>query len=79
MHRRSLIVVYVEIEGNTYSGSSPGGMTILQTSEISLYFMIRSLEVVAVNEGEAFTSINQGFRLSSMMILYLKHDNTHMS
>lgn len=38
-----------------YSGISPGGITILITSDINLYFMIRSLDVVADREGEAFT------------------------
>lgn len=40
---------------STYSGTWPGGMTILMTSLMSLYFMILSLEVVLVKEGEAFT------------------------
>lgn len=39
----------------TYSGASPGGMTMLMTSDISLYFMIRSEAVVDVREGDAFT------------------------
>ena len=34
--------------------------------------MILSLEVVLVRDGEALTSINHGFRLSSMIISYLK-------
>ena len=51
---------YTHTAQTTHSGNSPGGMTMLQTSEISLYFMMRSLEVVAVREGDAFTcsSIN---------------------
>lgn len=40
---------------STHSGISPGGMTILITSEISLYFMIRSEEVVDVRDGDALT------------------------
>lgn len=40
---------------STYSGTCPGGMTMLMTSLMSLYFMILSLEVVLVKEGEAFT------------------------
>ena len=43
----------------THSGNSPGGMTMLQTSEISLYFMMRSLEVVAVREGDALIHLQQ--------------------
>ena len=31
---------------------------MLQTSEMSLYFIMRSLEVVAVREGDAFTCGN---------------------
>ena len=44
---------------------------MLMTSFISLYFMILSLDVVLVRDGEAFTSINHGFRLSSMIMSYL--------
>jgi len=45
---------------------------MLIKSFISLYFMILSLDVVLVREGEAFTSISQGFKLSSIIISYLK-------
>ena len=34
--------------------------------------MILSLEVVLVRDGEALTSINHGFRLSSIIMSYLK-------
>jgi len=58
-----------EKEGDTsYSGNSPGGITMLMTSEMSLYFIIRSAEVVEVKDGEAFTFkqinpfTNQSFR-----------------
>ena len=33
--------------------------------------MILSLDVVLVKDGEAFTSINHGFKLSSMIMSYL--------
>lgn len=39
----------------TYSGRRPGGMTILIASEMRLYFIILSLEVVEERDGEAFT------------------------
>ena len=38
-----------------YSGGLSGGMTRLIVSEISLYFMIRSAEVVEVSDGDALT------------------------
>ena len=38
-----------------YSGVSPGGTTMLMTSEMSVYFMMRSAGVVDVSEGDAFT------------------------
>ena len=39
----------------THSGSSLGGTTMLMTSEMSLYFMILSADVVDVSDGDAFT------------------------
>lgn len=39
----------------THSGSLPGGMTMLIESDIRLYFMMRSLDVVEDREGDAFT------------------------
>ena len=55
----------------TYSGISPGGMTMLMVSEMRLYFMMRSLDVVDVSDGEAFTSISHGFMTSSIIRSYL--------
>ena len=40
---------------HAYSGVSPGGTTMLMTSEMSLYFMMRSAVVVDVSDGDAFT------------------------
>ena len=37
----------------TYSGVLPYGMTMLMMSEMSLYFMILSDDVVEVREGDA--------------------------
>lgn len=39
----------------THSGSFPGGMTMLMASEMRLYFMILSLDVVEERDGLAFT------------------------
>ena len=38
-----------------YSGAWPGGITVLITSDMRLYFIILSDDVVEVRDGEAFT------------------------
>lgn len=52
----------------TYSGIPSGGNTIDNILSINLYFNIRSLTVVDVNDGEEFTSTNHGFKLLSIII-----------
>lgn len=48
------------------SGIPSGGKTMLMTSEIKRYLRMRSVVVVEVNDGDAFTSISHGFKLSSI-------------
>ena len=52
------------------SGNPEGDNTMLMMSLMREVFMTRSLGVVWDKEGEAFTSISQGFRLVSMMMSY---------
>lgn len=53
---------------NTYSGIPSGGNTSERMLSISLYFNIRSLTVVLVSDGDAFTSTNHAFKLLSMIM-----------
>jgi hypothetical protein len=59
-----------ELYTSSYSGYPVGGRTIEMISLISLYLRMRSLTVVDVRDGDAFTSISHGFRASSMIISY---------
>jgi len=51
----------------TYSGTPSGGSTTERILSMSLYFKIRSLTVVDVKEGEAFTC-SQKIRLEHYSI-----------
>lgn len=57
-----------EGEDDTYSGIPSGGRTTDNMLSINLYFKIRSVTVVDVKDGEAFTSTSHGLRLLSIMI-----------
>lgn len=52
----------------SYSGKPSGGSTTDKILSTNLYLSIRSVTVVEVREGEAFTSTNQGFKLLSIII-----------
>lgn len=52
----------------TYSGTPSGGSTTDNILSINLYFKIRSVTVVEVSDGDAFTSTSQGFKLLSIII-----------
>ena len=67
-HRQQLITHLVNSSAITYSGIPSGGNTSERMLSISLYFNMRSLTVVLVSDGDAFTSTNHAFKLLSMII-----------
>lgn len=52
----------------SYSGRPSGGSTTDRILSTSLYLRIRSVTVVEVRDGEAFTSTSQGFKLLSIIM-----------
>ena len=52
--------------GDAHSGKPSGGRAMLRTSLMSLCLRTRSLAVVDVSDGDAFTSMSHGFSVSSI-------------